>query len=152
MTAAILIVEDHPDEAKLLEEMLGQLGVTDPICHVHSAVEAIAYFQGDYPYSNRERFPLPKTILLDLRLPGMSGFEFMKWLQTGDWLKDLRVIVVSGLDGVAAIRHAYSLGATSFLPKPYTFADLQNLIRFFPDYLSQSYLQKSCDTANNPNA
>ena len=150
MTAAILIVEDHPDEAELLRQMLAELGVIGPVHHVHSAIEAIAYFQGDYPYSNRERFPFPKIILLDLNLPGMSGFEFMKWLQTDDQFKNLAVIVVSGLDDVAAIRRAYSLGATSFLPKPYTLSDLQSLIRVFGEHFAPSEMPKSYDAREIP--
>jgi CheY-like chemotaxis protein len=132
MTEPILIVEDRSEDAQLLEEMLRHLGVSNPIRLVSSAVEAVAYLQGDFPYSDRVRFPLPKLLLLDLKMPGMDGFELMAWLKTHRRLDELQVIVVSGVDDMAAIRRAYQAGARSFLPKPYSTVDLENLMRAHP--------------------
>src|ERR1044071_1339268 len=94
----ILIVEDRPEDAQLLEEMLRHLDVKNPVSVVSSATEAIAYLQGDYRYADRSRYPLPKILLLDLKMPGMDGFEFMDWLKAHGWSDDLQVIVVSGVD------------------------------------------------------
>src|SRR3954452_2348681 len=106
MPEPILIVEDRPEEAQVLDETLRQLGVKNPIHIVSSAVEAIAYLQGDHPYSDRARYPLPKILLLDLKMPGMDGFQFMDWLKTNSPLEDLKVIVVSGVDDMHSIREA----------------------------------------------
>ena len=141
MSKPILIVDDKPDDANLLERMLRARGVINPIHIVHSAIEALAYLQGDHGYEDRTKYPLPKTILLDLKMPGMDGFEFMSWLRANDKLGHFKVIVVSGLDDLAAIRRAYTAGARSFLPKPYTTIDLENLMKGFP----------SCWTCESPN-
>jgi CheY-like chemotaxis protein len=129
----ILIVDDSHDDATLLERMLRARGVTNPIFTVHSALEAIAYLEGDHGYEDRTKYFLPKLILLDLKMPLMDGFEFMGWLRLNDKLGKFKVIVVSGLADVASIRRAYALGARSFLIKPYSASDLENLLKGFPN-------------------
>src|SRR5882757_5894501 len=106
MPETILIVDDWDDDAELMRLMLGEIGLINPIQIVHSAVEAIAYVQGDYPYSNRTKFAPPKIILLDLNMPRMSGFDFLKWLSANRQLANFMVVVVSGLDDWASMRQA----------------------------------------------
>jgi len=74
------------------------------------------------------------VVLLDLKLPGISGFNFLEWLKAQSGLDDLLVVVVSGLDDLASIRRAYALGADSFLTKPCQRLDVENLIQWFPGY------------------
>ncbi len=131
---AILVIEDYADDAKVLEVLFHQLMVWNPIQILHSATDAIAYLTGLLPYSNRTRHPLPAVILLDLKLPGMDGFEFLEWLCEHPEFNDVLVVAVSGLDDLASIRRAYTLGADSFLAKPCRAADLENLIQWFPGY------------------
>lgn len=134
MPEAILIVEDNSDDAILLRQTLRQAGVRNSIRCVHSAIEAIAYLQGDFPYADREAHPLPKIIFLDLKLPAMDGFEFMAWLDANGRRNEFQILAISGLDDIAAIRRAYSSGAISFLPKPCTIADIKELIQVHPAY------------------
>ncbi len=132
MAATILIVEDWEDDAKLLERELVQLGVTNPVVTLPSAVDAIRYLEGQPPYSDRQQYPLPAIIFLDLKLPGTDGFEFLDWLKTSNRLTNLMVIAISGVDDLASIRRAYSMGACSFLSKPPHPLDLENLMVSFP--------------------
>ena len=134
MPETILIVDDGNDDAELLRLTLGQIGLINPIQVVHTAAEAIAYVQGDFPYSDRAKFPPPKIILLDLNMPRMSGFDFLQWLSANKQLADMMVIVVSGMEDWPSMRRAYELGATSFLTKPCRPFDLEHLIEWFPRY------------------
>jgi CheY-like chemotaxis protein len=134
MPETILIVDDWDDDAELLRLTLDEIGLVNPIQIVHSAAEAIAYLQGDFPYSDRGKFPLPKIILLDLNMPRMDGFDFLKWLSAKARLADFMVIVVSGVDDWVSMRRAYELGAASFLTKPCRRLDLEHLIEWFPRY------------------
>jgi|SRR5581483_1009980 len=138
MTDAVLIVDDWGDDAKLLELILKKLGVTNPIHTISSAVEAIAYVQGDFPYSDRTKYPKARIVLLDLKLPGMDGFDFLKWLEAGGRAKDVIVFVVSGFNDLASIRRAYSMGARSFLVKPCLPQDVENLLLMFPEHWSRT--------------
>src|SRR5262249_3538880 len=82
--------------------------------------------------SNRANFPLPKIIFLDLKLPGVDGFEFLSWLKAQNKLEMFAVFVLSGLEDMPSIRKAYSMGATSFLSKPARAEDILNLIHGSP--------------------
>src|SRR5205823_4806443 len=78
--------------------------------------------------------PVPSILLLDLKLPGMNGFEILQWLQDRtEFAKTLRV-VLSQLDHLDNIKKAYALGAQSFLSKPVSQEDLHELITVFPAY------------------
>lgn len=131
-TDTILVIEDWPDDADLLKAVLREIGIGNPIQCISSAVEAIAYLQGDPPYANRVKHPMPGIIFLDLKLPGMDGFQFLEWLKVHRELNGFVVFAISSLDDTAAIRKAYALGATSFIAKPPYRADLFNLIQFYP--------------------
>src|SRR5215471_9805214 len=132
MADTILIVEDWEDDAKLLEQALLQLGVRNLLIILPSATEAVLYLEGKFPYSDRKKYPLPGIIFLDLKLPGTDGFEFLEWLKSSDRLSNQTVFAISGIDDLASIRRAYTMGASSFLPKPPRSLDLENLMVSFP--------------------
>jgi CheY-like chemotaxis protein len=132
VTEPILIIEDEPEDARRLEELLKQLAVLNPIRCFHNAVEAMAYISGQFIYADRAQYPLPKIILLDLKMPEMDGFYFLKWLRTRPKMEDILVFVITGLENVELIRQAYEAGAKSFIQKPCCLRDLQNLINAFP--------------------
>src|SRR5215831_18776333 len=116
--ATILMVEDDAADATLLRRAFSKAKVLNPIRVVTSAEEAVAYLKGVDKYRDRAQYPLPALILLDLKLPGMSGHGFLAWLRAQPDLKALRVIVLSGSDNMRDINVAYQLGANSFLTKP----------------------------------
>jgi DNA-binding response OmpR family regulator len=130
---AILIVEDSSDDAEWLAKMLNLTGICNPVRCVSGGVEALAYLRGDHPYSDRARFPNPGIVFLDLKLPDTEEFEVLRTIKgTSEW-KKLLVIALSGLDDLKTIRRAYDLGANTFLVKPCNLADIENLIRWFPE-------------------
>jgi CheY-like chemotaxis protein len=130
----ILIVEDYEDDAKLLELLLANAGIFNPIRISLSAEEAITYLKGVPPFSNRVAYPLPSVIFVDLKLPGIDGFELLRWLRGRDELKDSFIIVLSATGDMISIQAAYALGANSFLIKPCRATDLENLLICYPDF------------------
>lgn len=133
-TGAILIIEDFVDDAENLQTVLKQAGVRNPAEIVHSVTDATSYLTYVARCNDPDRHPPVKIVLLDLKLPGLDGFQFLEWLRIHPEFGDMLVIVVSGLDDLASIRRAYALGADSFLTKPCTAADLENIMRTFPEY------------------
>lgn len=131
--SVILIVEDYEDDAKLLEMLLTGAAVGNPIRIVLSAEQAIAYLLGAPPYSDRVRFPLPSVIFLDLKLPGIDGFEFLRWVRANPHSQGAFIVVFSATGDLASVQAAYALGANTFLVKPCRPADLENLITCYPD-------------------
>ena len=128
----ILIVEDYEDDAKLLQIMLTNGGIANPTRIALCAEEAITYLTDLPPYSNRALYPLPSVIFVDLKLPGIDGFEFLRWLRAREELKGSFIVVLSAAGDMISIQAAYALGANSFLIKPCRAADLENLVVAYP--------------------
>lgn len=117
----MLVIEDNDDDAVLLRRAFTKGKILNAIRFVHSADEAVAYLTGTGKYRDRLEFPLPSLILLDLKLPGMSGHDFLKWIRNEPNLRSLRVVVLSSSDEMRDVNLAYQLGANSFLVKPADF-------------------------------
>ena len=130
----ILIIEDKPDDQELLVRMLRRLGVTNPVSKLSNGHEAIRYFNGDFPYEDRRSHPMPAVVFLDLKLPLISGFEVLDWLNGTSPKRDSHIFVYSEIGSVTDVRRIYSLGADSFLRKPVQELDLMNLIYHFPKF------------------
>jgi len=128
----VLIVEDYEDDAKLLEMLLTKAGIANPVRTVLSAEQAISYLQGAPPYWDRTKYPLPSVIFLDLKLPGIDGFEFLRRLRANPELQRSFIVVLSATGDLISVQAAYALGANSFLVKPCREADLLNLITCYP--------------------
>lgn len=112
----ILVVDDNEDDVILLKHALRNAGVVNPLQSVNNGSDAIAYLCGDGPYADRERFPYPSLLLLDLHLPLQSGFEVLDWLRRNPQ-PDLKAIVCTGTATPAEVEKAYKLGAEEVLQK-----------------------------------
>ena len=130
----ILIVEDYEDDAKLLQVLLTSCGIANPVRIALSAEEAMNYLLGGPPFANRSLHPLPGVVFVDLKLPGISGFDLLQWMKGHAELKDTFVVVLSATGDLMSVQTAYTLGANSFLIKPCRAADLENLIICYPNF------------------
>jgi CheY-like chemotaxis protein len=130
----ILLVDDCEGDALLLSQAFTQVGLRNPIIWLSSAQKAIAYLSGEGEYGNRERSPLPSILILDLKMPQMDGFAVLEFLRRRPELKNLFVVVLSGLDDTKNVQRAYALGANSYLSKPVNPFDLANMVQFFRGY------------------
>jgi CheY-like chemotaxis protein len=112
----ILVVDDNEDDVVLLKHALRNAGVVNPLQSVNNGTDAIAYLNADGPFADRERFPYPSLLLLDLHLPLQSGFEVLDWLRRNPQ-PDLKAIVCTGTATPAEVEKAYKLGAEEVLQK-----------------------------------
>ncbi len=127
--ALILIAEDREDDVVLMRRAFEKANVVNPLHFVRDGEEAIAYLRGEPPYANRDEFPLPDLLLLDLKMPKIDGFEVLEWMRDQPGLKALRVVVLTSSEEMGDVNRAYSLGANSFLVKPVQFHDFVDLTR-----------------------
>jgi CheY-like chemotaxis protein len=130
--AVILLVEDRQDDVLLIRKALARAHVTNPFFAVRDGEEAIDYLRGSGRYANREEFPLPGLILLDLKMPRMDGFQVLEWIRGQPGLSGMVVLVLTSSDQLRDVNRAYALGASSFLVKPSdfeNFVELGNLLR-----------------------
>ena len=138
-SAPILLVEDSEDHAFLVRHAMHKAGVTTPLAVVTSGEQAIEYLGGTNGYSDWHRFPLPAIVLLDLKMPGKSGFDVLKWIRQHPGLKALRVAMMTSSDMPSEIKTAHDLGANIFLTKP---VQLERLIEIMKT-LNEHWLRQA---------
>jgi len=119
--AVFLLVEDSGDDVLLIRRAFVKAKVLNPLQVARNGEDAIAYLAGTGKYFNRAEFPLPALVLLDLKMPGLNGFDVLRWVRQQPTLRALRVVILSSSDDMRDVNSAYQLGANSFLIKPVDF-------------------------------
>jgi CheY-like chemotaxis protein len=140
----ILLAENSEDDELLFLDVLKRSGLNHPVIVVPDGQEAIAYFKGDSRYVDRDRFPLPNILLLDLAMPKVDGWQVLQWIRLRAEFNHVLVVVLTASTRVADLQQAYRMGANSFLVKPCTVDDLLNLERAFPKHWQKT------ETAERP--
>ena len=73
----ILLAEDNDDDVALIQFALRKANVSLPVHVVSDGEEVLSYLNGSGNYADRSKYPIPQLLLLDLRLPGLNGFEVL---------------------------------------------------------------------------
>src|SRR5437879_5785292 len=127
--AVILLVEDRDDDVYLVRRALDRAKVPNPFFVVRDGEEAVGYLEGTGKYHNRDEYPVPDIVLLDLKLPRMDGYEVLRYIRSKPELRSLRIIVLTSSEDLADVNKAYDLGANSFLVKPLEFDNYTAMMR-----------------------
>lgn len=127
----VLVVDDNTDDVFLLEYALRSAGIINPLQKLESGTDAIAYLQGTGIYADRESYPYPGLLLLDLHLPLQTGFDVLDWLKRHPQ-PDLKVVVCTGTASPKEIEWAYELGAEQVLEKTPDFCRFLGLLEEIP--------------------
>jgi CheY-like chemotaxis protein len=125
----ILLVEDSPDDALLIQRAFRKANLANPVQLVRDGEEAVAYLSGAAPYEDRGRFPLPVFMLLDLKLPRRSGLEVLAWVRQESVIRRLPVVVLTSSRESVDVNRAYDLGVNSYLTKPVGFEALMEMVK-----------------------
>ena len=139
MAKAILLAEDSPDDELLFRRVLEKSRIENPVVVVRDGAETIAYLEGQGEYADRNKYPLPRILCVDVKMPKLDGFAVLEWLKSHPSVKEgLLVVVLTQFGDGSQIKRAYDLGAHSFLAKPFTQEESENLIQHFGDHWLQS--------------
>ena len=133
-TDLVLVAEDNPDDAILLRRAIDKAGITARVKIVNDGEEMLLYLQGRGVYTNREAYPLPNLIILDLKMPRKTGLEVLLWMSENQDLAVVPTIVLSASNLEKDVRQAYNLGATTYFVKPTTFEELVSTMRMVKEY------------------
>ncbi|HET7921653.1 MAG TPA: response regulator [Gammaproteobacteria bacterium] len=125
----ILLAEDDENDVMLIKRAFSKSHVINPIACVENGEQAVAYLSGQGEYADREKHPLPFMMLLDLKLPRLSGHEVLTWLREQPGLKRLPVVVLTSSREPTDINRAYEIGANSYLVKPVVFEEFSTLLK-----------------------
>src|SRR5687767_14310251 len=112
----ILQVEDDPNDAFLLQHAMKRIGMTHPVQVASDGQEAIDYVRGSGKFADREKFPMPCLVLLDLKLPYVMGLDVLKCIRKEPGAV-LPVIILTASAENTDMATAYRLGANAFLTK-----------------------------------
>lgn len=132
-TPTILVVEDEEDSVILLESAFRKAQFSNPVHRVAHGALAIEYLSHAVSAKNRP-VPLPALVLLDLKLPLVSGIEVLKWIRAHPLLHSLVVIIFTSSTEPRDIAEAYRAGANSYLVKPTNLNTLTELASGIRNY------------------
>lgn len=127
----ILLVEDNIFDVELTLDAFQEVSLADQIHIVRNGTEALNYLFGRQQYSDRQTYPLPDLILLDLKLPGIGGHDVLRQVKTTPGLKRIPVIILTSSQEESDLTQSYDNGANSYLVKPIStngFLDVVNQI------------------------
>jgi CheY-like chemotaxis protein len=130
----MLLVEDNPDDVFLFTRALSKAKRPHPLHVVTSGRAAIDYLSGTGKYGDRNAFPLPELIMLDLKMPLLSGFEVLQWIRGDGVARLIPVIVLSSSALPEDVNRAYALGANAYMVKPANADALERLIQTISDF------------------
>ncbi len=124
----VLHVEDDPDDAFFLARAFSK---AQPVCAVRRVAkgeEALEYLGGAGRYADRAEHPFPDLVVLDLKLPGLSGFEVLAWARAQEKLKELPIVVLSGSWLDEDRKKAEASGASGYLVKSCLYSDIAEAV------------------------
>ena len=132
--STLLLVEDEPTSVFFFEHMVKKLGILNPLQIAKDGREALDYLEGVGEFSDRVKFPLPGLVILDLKLPRVTGFEVLQQLRHRPETKHIVVVILSSSASDEDIAKAYALGANGYLVKPLHLEELQEIVRAIKDF------------------
>jgi CheY-like chemotaxis protein len=130
-----LLAEDSENDAFLMQTAFKKAALPNPLQIVSDGEEAIAYLEGLGRYRDREQFPLPIVVLLDLKMPRKTGFEVLEWIRRQPTLKRIIVIILTASNRRVDADRAYDLGANFYLTKPGKFDELVQMTQCLYEWL-----------------
>src|SRR5882724_2265946 len=125
----VLHIDDDPNDTELFRAAVRKANAQFAVHNVCDGEEAMAYFNGRGRYADRLLYPLPKLVLLDLKMPRATGFEVLRWIRNHPEVGEVPVVVFSGSELQDDIQQAYAGGADSYLVKPLGFSALVSLVK-----------------------
>ena len=114
----LLLIEDNPDDVFIMRRALQKAGIDLPLHVACDGKEALDYLEGKGVYDQRDQYPLPALVFLDLKLPYLSGFDVLEWIREHPSLRELEVIVLSSSSEDRDENRAHQLGVSAYMVKP----------------------------------
>ena len=124
----ILFVEDSADDAVLTIRALKKSGFLNKLYHVKDGAEALDFIYCRGVYALRNINENPKLILLDLKMPKMSGMEVLEKIKADAHFKAIPVVILTSSKEDPDIQKCYALGANSYIVKPVNFDDFTKAV------------------------
>ena len=130
----VLLVEDNPDDAALTLRAFRRNQVGNEVVVMRDGIEALDFLFARAAYANRASQPLPKLILLDLKLPRLDGIGVLRAIRADPRTRLLPVIMLTSSLLEQDLEACYGLGANSYLVKPIDYTEFVDMTRIIATY------------------
>lgn len=130
----ILLVEDNPSDIDLTKRAFEKGHITNDLVVAEDGQEALDYIFGEGKYANRDSNKAPTLILLDLKLPKISGLEVLKRIRAVEKIKRLPVVILTSSKEEQDVAASYDLGVNSYIRKPVDFNQFAEAIKLLGLY------------------
>lgn len=127
--AHILLVEDRRMDVELTLDAFREAQLKDTVHVAWNGEQALDYLFGRDEFADRQRYPMPDLVLLDLKLPGIDGQEVLRQVKSTPELKRMPVVVLTSSREQRDRLECYDHGANSFLVKPISFDGFMDVVR-----------------------
>lgn len=126
---AILLVEDNPNDEELTLRAFRKNNISNDVVVARNGVEALDYIfkTGDYAGQNSD--DLPQVVILDLKLPKISGLEVLSKIRANDRTRYLPVVILTSSAEEKDIIEGYRLGTNAYVQKPVDFAEFAEAVK-----------------------
>lgn len=133
-TARILVVDDSRMDVELTLSAFRDTGLPHIMHVAYNGQMALDFVSGHGPYADRNRFPLPDLVLLDLKMPGMDGHMVLRQLKALPVVRRVPVIILSSSLEESDRTASYDLGANGFMVKPTSYEGFLEAVRILDAY------------------
>ena len=123
----ILLVEDDPGHARLIEKNLRRSGITNEIVNAFDGQEAIDYLFGEGKHAGAKH-PSPMLVLLDLNLPVLDGYQVLSRMKSDERTKRIPVVILTTTDDTREVARCYELGCNVYVTKPVDYEQFSKAI------------------------
>ncbi len=130
----ILVADDDPDDCLLTREAFRESLPANEVRFVHNGEELLNYLRGAPPFTDRQRYPLPGLILLDLNMPLKDGREALAEIKADPRLRSIPVVILTTSAEEEDILRSYANGVNSFITKPVSFSGLLAVVHALGHY------------------
>jgi CheY-like chemotaxis protein len=130
----VLLVEDSENDVFLMKMACQRTGIPHDLQVVSDGDAAIRYLSGAGVYADRNLYPMPDLVFLDINMPKKNGHEVLTWTRAQAALKNLPVVMLTGSLEIEDIDRAYKLGVTSYLQKVACMAEFGQGVRVILKY------------------
>lgn len=133
-SARILVVDDNRMDVELTLSAFKDTGLLHTLHVAYNGQMALDFVQGKGPYADRNRFPLPNLVLLDLKMPGMDGHTVLRHLKETPVVRRIPVVVLSSSQEESDRVSCYDLGANGYIVKPTSYEGFLKAVRILDAY------------------
>ena len=130
----VLVVDDSPTDLLFFGRAVRNCRLDIRLQTLTAGQEAIDYLNAKGQYGDRSRYPWPDLIVVDLKMPGVNGFDFLAWRKASALFLSIPVIVCSGSSEPEDIKRVLDLGANMHVGKPAALEDWEKVVREIWDF------------------